>query len=283
MTTDRREAPHHNKITCYTDYRCRRPECVARYNAYNSPRARAKRAGTWDGLVEAAAVRKHILRLQDDCGVGPTAIAAASGISKQSVIEFINPQPGKNRGRRQRTSAETAAKILAVTPDGLIGLRVNAAGTRRRLQALVAAGWPLKHIAACSELKDASVGDFMRRNVVLLSTATKVARTYDALKDRKPIRHGVDRCQARRARDWAAREKWPTPDYWADRMDVIDDPEFEPLYGVTRRELVAQDANWVMRTTGVDRATAAQRLGVSKAYVEHAFRDHPEYALGTAA
>jgi hypothetical protein len=38
-----------------------------------------------------------------------------------------------------------------------------------------------------------------------------------------------------------------------------------------------------MRTTGLDRATTAQRLGVHKSYLDHAFRDHPEYALDTAA
>lgn len=280
--TAHREPPNHNTLTCYTDYRCRLPECVDRYNAYNSPRVRAKRAGTWNGLVDAAAVREHIRMLQDH-GISPSSIAETCGIAKQSVIDFTKPQPGKNRGRRQRTSHETAAKILAVTPHNLVRRRVDPTGSRRRLQALVAAGWPLNHIAAQTSLKASSVGDFMHRSMLLLSTVNEIAQAFDTLQDQEPTRRGVDRRQARRAREWAAREKWPTPAYWAERMDVIDDPDFEPLYGVTKRELVAQDANWVMRTSGLDRATAAARLGVTKSYIDHAFRDHPEYALGTAA
>jgi hypothetical protein len=62
-------------------------------------------------------------------------------------------------------------------------------------------------------------------------------------------------------------------------MDVIDDPDFEPLYGISRREIVAHDAGEVMRWCGLDRAAAAERLGVSKAYIDHAFADHPEYAF----
>jgi hypothetical protein len=38
-----------------------------------------------------------------------------------------------------------------------------------------------------------------------------------------------------------------------------------------------------MRTTGLDRHAAAARLGVDKSYVDHAFRDHPEYAIEVAA
>ena len=41
---------------------------------------------------------------------------------------------------------------------------------------------------------------------------------------------------------------------------------------------------WVLiRFSGLSRAAAAERLGVSKAYVEHAFRDHPQYAVEVAA
>lgn len=50
-----------------------------------------------------------------------------------------------------------------------------------------------------------------------------------------------------------------------------------------RRAAIAEDAHELMRTSGLDRATAAARLGVSKAYIDHAFRDHPEYAVEVAA
>lgn len=281
-TTDRREAPHHNNLTCYVDYRCRRPECVDRYNIRNSARLRAQRNGTWQVFIDAEPVRQHILQLAA-AGVGPGPIAITSGVPIQSVLDFIRPHRAKRRGRKQRTTPEMAGKILAVTTANRIAGRVDATGTRRRIQALVAIGWPQKAIARHAGLSTENVGDLTRRTQVFASTANSIATTYDKLRNLKPERHGIDKGQAKRARNWAARNRWPTVAYWADRMDVIEDPYFEPMFGVTRREIVAQDANELMRISGLDRATAAQRLGVSKAYIDHAFRDHPEYAVEVAA
>jgi hypothetical protein len=281
-TTSRREPPNHDKLTCYTDYRCRRPECVARYNQQNLARIRAQRDGTWNRLVDAEPVRQHLLSLEAE-NVGPGAVAYTTGLPIQTVLEFTRTRRDKRRGRRHRTTPEVAAKILAVTVDNHIRGRVPAVGTHRRIQALAAAGWPLIHIAAHAGLGRPTISDLLRRQTVLADTAKAVAAAFEDLKAKKPERNGVDKVQAKRARDWAARNNWATLAYWNDRLDVIDDPHFEPLYGVSRREQIAQDASWVMRTTGVDKATAAARLGVSKAYVEHALRDHPEYAVEVAA
>jgi hypothetical protein len=282
VTTIRREPPNHDKLTCYTDYRCRRPECVARYNQQNLARIRAQRDGTWNRLVDAEPVRQHLLSLEAE-NVGPGAVAYTTGLPIQTVLEFTRTRRDKRRGRRHRTTPEVAAKILAVTVDNHIRGRVPAVGTHRRIQALAAAGWPLIHIAAHAGLGRPTISDLLRRQTVLADTAKAVAAAFEDLKAKKPERNGVDKVQAKRARDWAARNNWAPVAYWNDRLDVIDDPHFEPLYGVSRREQIAQDASWVMRTTGVDKATAAARLGVSKAYVEHALRDHPEYAVEVAA
>jgi hypothetical protein len=281
VTTDR-QAPHHRTLTCYTDYRCRLPECVERYNTRNLERLRAHRDGTWNALVDAAPVRQHILNL-GDAGVGPGSIAVTTGLPIQSVLEFIRPRAKKGRGRKQRTTPDTAAKILAVTVDNSVARRIDSTGTVRRLQALVAIGWPLRTIALHAGLGPHNMSDFARRSQVFASTAAKVTTAYEQLRSLKPERHGVDKGQAKRARNMAASRRWPPPRYWDERMDVINDPEFEPMYGVTRREIVANDANELMRFSGLDRAAAADRLGISKAYIDHAFRDHPEYAVEVAA
>ncbi|MET9445536.1 hypothetical protein, partial [Streptomyces sp. NPDC006610] len=116
-----------------------------------------------------------------------------------------------------------------------------------------------------------------------VSTSTLVTDVYETYQGRRPERSGVAKHFARQARARAAANRWPTPGYWADRMDAIDDPHFIPEYGVTRREIIAQEAAWIIRTTGVDRQTAAQRLGTSKAYVDHALSRHPQPAMEAAA
>jgi hypothetical protein len=283
MTTAiRREAPHHNALTCYTDYKCRLPECVRRYNDRNAARLRAHKEGAWRQLVDAEPVRQHLIRLEA-AGISPGWVAITTGLSIQTVRDFLVSHPSRQRGRKQRTSPEIAAKILAVTADNHVRGRVPGIGTARRIQGLVAAGWPLKHIATAAKLSPPNMSDLLRREIIFASTANAVADAYTQLSAKKPERHGVDKVQAKRARNWATRQKWATVAYWADRMDVIDDEHFEPMYGVSRREIVAQDAHWIMRTTGLDKNATAARLGVDKSYIDHAFRDHPQYAPKVAA
>ena len=118
---------------------------------------------------------------------------------------------------------------------------------------------------------------------ILANTAGKVADGYEHLVGKRPSRNGINPRQVKQARNLAASRRWPPTSYWADRLDVIDDPDFEPLYGVTKREIVAQDAGELMRFSGLDKAAAAERIGVSKSYVEHAFREYPQYAAEVAA
>ncbi|MFE6785141.1 hypothetical protein ACFVFF_23080 [Streptomyces sp. NPDC057680] len=281
MTTDR-EPPNHTTLTCYTRYRCRLPECVERKRAWARNREQSIKAGTWQPLIDATPVREHLTKLMEEDGVTQQAIADTLGVPHTSLADFTHHR-GKRRGMRHRTDPALAAQILALDAASVTAGRVSATGAHRRIQALVAMGWPLLHIGRQTGMGEQRPEQILAAQRIYAATRTQLYAGYDRIQNMRPERNGVPPWKARHARSRAAANRWPNPAYWADRMDVIDDPDFEPLYGVTKRELVAQDANWVMRTTGVDRATAAARLGVSKAYVEHAFRDHPEYALGTAA
>lgn len=284
MTRRKGEAPHHNNLTCYTDYGCRRPECVERRREWQRELRRKKREGQ-TARIDAQPVRAHLYRLQA-AGISTYRVALIAGVDDWTVRAFMPSSTG-HRARKHTTSPEIAAKILAVTPQQATSGYVDGTGTRRRIQALAANGWPLRRLAEHLDLYDTYISDLIvgrqQDRPVRAATAEKVARAYDRLKDARPTRHGIDARVAKRIRGFAATKRWPNSKYWADRMDAIDDPDFEPLYGVTRRELIAQDANWIMRTTGLDKTAAAERLGVSRSYIEHAFRDHPEYALETAA
>lgn len=287
MTT-RREPPNHDKLTCYVNYRCRRDECVERYNRRNQERLALKAEGTWNRFTEVDPVRRHVQSLID-AGATPNGIATAAGVSNAALRGILPASTQRRAPRKHRMEASTAAKLLAVTTEQVTSPLVCPIGTTRRIQALVAEGWPLNHLAIRLGFNKKYIYLLLKRTEdlgpceVRASTARRVADLYPQLLGLEPTRYGVTKASRAAARRFAKSRGWPPANYWTERMDAIDDPDFEPLYGITKRELVAQDANWVMRTTGLDRTTAAERLGVSKAYIDHAFRDHPKYALGTAA
>jgi hypothetical protein len=285
MTTAiRREAPHHNNLTCVKHYGCQLPECRDRFKAYHRNRYHSRAAGTWQPLVDAEPVRQHLLNLYA-ADFGPVRVSELANLPYATVIGFTRVHGNSNepRARKRRCTPEVAAKILAITPDTATPGCVNATGTRRRVQALVAAGWPMSHLALRFGLSERAASSFLTQDRVYGRTAKAVAEAYQQLAGVKPEKRGVSATSALRARKRAAQRRWATVAYWADRMDVIDDEHFEPLYGVSRREIVAQDAHWLMTTNGLDKSAAAERLGVDKSYIDHAFRDHPQYALKAAA
>lgn len=278
MTTAVREAPHHRNLTCYTDYRCRRPACVDRYIEWDRDRIARQADGTWDNLVDAAPVREHLLRLEAE-GILPNRIAKAAGIPLQTIRDFTNP---RTRNRRYRTSPDTAAKILAVTAVDATPLCVDPTGTHRRIQALGAAGWPLIHIDRRLGYKRERMRKILAEKVVLGSTEQLIAATYEELHSLRPERHGVPKQYVRQARERAKANRWAPPTYWDQYPDAIDDPHFESMYGRTRGELLAADGRELL-AHGVPIEQAAERLGVTKAHLYQELTRHPQTEQELAA
>jgi hypothetical protein len=264
------EAPHHNALTCYTDYGCRKVECVERYNIRNAARLRAHRNGTWSQrYVDAEPVRQHLIALEA-AGIGAGWVAATTGLSIQTVRDFLRSHPNRSRGRKQRTSPEIAAKILAVTEESHVRGRLPGTGTTRRIQALVTAGWPLRAIASQSGISWPYMSTLLHREIVFASTHNAAAEAYARIARKSPLRHGVSAAQSKRARNWGAREGWPPPRYWAKYPDAIDDPHFTPEYGLTKPELRAEEARWLVTTAGLARTEVAARLGMTFGEVDAA-------------
>ncbi|NED75318.1 hypothetical protein G3I51_23945 [Streptomyces sp. SID9944] len=281
MTRRIGEPPNHNTLTCYTDYGCRLPECRERYNAWNRDRERAIAAGTWQPLLDADPIRQHLLQLHA-AGITIHRVATLTGLTYKSVRSFTQHDYGNASPRRRRCTQDVADKILSVTLADHTPGHVNPIGSQRRFQALVAIGWPTIHTARRAGLHPSNRTTIFQAPTMRAATAQRIADVYDEMRHEKPARHGVSPTSIKRAKKQAADRHWPPPKYW-DEVGAIDDEFFEPMYGITRREQVAQDANWIMRTTGLDKTATAERLGVSKSYIEHAFRDHPEYAVEAAA
>ena len=283
MTTAVREAPHHDTVTCVKHYGCKRIECLDRVRAYQ--RAWRRNRSTHPSLVDAEPVRQH-LTLLAAADIGPRRVAILTGLAVETVAGFTRPYgsgDGRRYGRKRKVRPDVAAKILALDPDSTTAGVADATGSLRRLQALNAGGWPTAYLAKRLPLGRSTILTLPRQTHLYARTADAIAALYDELKDQLPEECGVHPTSAHKSRLRAQRNSWPGIKYWADRMDVIDDPHFEPMYGVTRREIVAQDANWIMTTVGLSKADTAARLGVDKSYIEHAFRDHPQYAVEVAA
>lgn len=280
MTTAVRQPPHHRTLTCYTDYRCRLPECVARFNAYDRTRRRAQAAGTWQPLVDAEPIRKHLLALHA-AGITIHRVATLTGLTDTAIRSFTQHASAKNR-RRHRATHETAAKILAISLDTATPGYVDATGTRRRLHALVAIGWPLEVVATYVGVSQRNIWSLTQRNKVRATTARNVADVYGELCNEKPTRNGVSKWHAKQARNRASARRWPTPTYW-DETGGIDDPDFIPDYKVTQAEILAEEAHWLITTAGLTRGQVAERLGKHRSYIDRVLVDHPQNNEPTAA
>ncbi|MFF0777045.1 hypothetical protein [Streptomyces sp. NPDC003720] len=281
--------PHHNTLTCYINYDCRLPECVERYNANERDRRKKKRQGTYERYTDASVVRTHVQQLLA-AGASPRGIADRAGVADRTVRDLLPTRADGSRAPlKYRVLTTNAEKLLALTPEDVIPQFLPGTGTIRRLQANVADGWPMIHLAQQVGVYPTYISSLiMRANTlenlqVRGTTALAVARAYDELRGKQPRQHGASNRGVRYARQIGKDRRWPPTSYWDERPGSIDDPDFEPMYGVTRREIVAQDAGELMRISGLDKLAAAERLGVSKSYIEHAFRDHPQYAVAVAA
>lgn len=95
--------------------------------------------------------------------------------------------------------------------------RVDATGTRRRLQALCALGWSFRELGHRLGVDDALIGRWARATTVRRSTSTRVDELYEQLSGTvPPTTTQAQRFSAARARETARREGWVPPLAWDD-------------------------------------------------------------------
>lgn len=221
MTTSKRDH------TCH----CGKPGDFGRgmcQNHYNERRRREIAYGRWEPRVLADETRAHVEQLQA-VGVNPFQLAQLAGISKTTIKNVLDPQV-------ERISAETARAIQAVdiparasdiTEDKAL---VPILGAQRRIQALVAYGYPQNHLARQIGIRPGSttmsalVG---RPNLGGGSTGVSVTAAHD-----RAIKEVFDRLQlvpgpSARARDYGARRGWALPLEWDEAE--LDDPAAQPI------------------------------------------------------
>lgn len=214
-----RTAVRHGQPSC-AHYGCTLPECLRAAHIARA-RSEADRASGITASVPAAPAAHRVQRLLR-AGMSASDISARAGISPSTVSTLT-------RG--------TAIHIWRTTRDAILGIPVpvrptvpaapgyvDATGTRRRLRALAALGWPAPCIAARTGISLRSLGELRSgtRRRVSIRHHQAAARVYDELWNRRPEDHGIGAGSAARLRAHAARRGWLRPVELDD--DLIDWP-----------------------------------------------------------
>lgn len=161
----------------------------------------------------------------------------------------------------------TERRILAVTapPTGRPqnSVKTDGTGTRRRLRALVVAGWPGAELGRRMGATKEYIGHLLHgrgAGQVAIHTAIRVKALYLELWDQRPEDHGVQAHMALRARLLAARRGWHPAAVW----DDMNDPNEQPQYGedVPRPVAIVENTAELARQ-GLSREAIAERLGVT--------------------
>ena len=198
---------------------------VAR-SRWKSRRRQLIEAGQWQPFVAARPVRDHVNRIRS-AGMPTRALEQRLGMSAHHLDHLLWGTDGSGPSEKIRT--ETAHMLLAYWPtldDFPDPARIDATGTRRRLQALHVRGFNLVAIAEKSGIATRYFQKAANAERVTARLARTVRDVYGAWWDADPREHGVKDWVADRTRRAAQRKGWHGPLAWDD--DTIDDPRAVP-------------------------------------------------------
>ncbi len=208
----------HGTRVAYVKDHCRCTDCTAANTAAGRAVHRAQTFGRWRPFVDAAPVRNHIRALRA-AGIGAEQIAILAGISTSHVRELADPGTDGHPGI-QRVRPQTARRVLRIRIDQANRAphsHVGATGTRRRLQALIAVGWPHDELATRLGRSSAGLRRSMLSDSVTAQTAQDVSDLYEQLWNLRPPQSTDDqRAAADAARAFAAERGWLPPLAWDD-------------------------------------------------------------------
>lgn len=232
---------------------------------------RAGRGTMQVDYVPARPVMEHILHLSA-CGVGYRRLAELTGVHDRTIRRW-------RYGETDVVSKALAVRVLAVQPDAAAPRWLEATGTRRRIQALAAIGWPVTEMAPRVGWRISNFSQLLRRSGVQRATARKVETLYDELSMLVP----EESLSVVRARARARRDMWFPPLAWDD--EKLDDPDALPCMLPPvgpcdpATELLVQHAvaGHEVRLTPEARLEIVRRLpGVSRYELARIARCHPE-------
>ncbi|GAA2798438.1 hypothetical protein [Saccharopolyspora taberi] len=179
-------------------------------------------------FVDAEPVRRHVRGLQA-AGIGWRRVAELAGLSPSVLTRLL--YGGNNVPPSRRVRRATAERILAVQIDidsPAAGSLVDATGTRRRLQALVAIGWAQTWLAAELGLSSDEVGAILHTDRRVRGGTDRAVRAlYEQWWDCPPPQETArQQAAASHSRKLATSYGWAPPMAWDDA--ALDDPDAVP-------------------------------------------------------
>lgn len=262
-----RRAQHvHGTRTAYVVDKCRCVDCTEASRQVQAQRNRLQAYGRYDsGRVDAQPVREHITALME-YGLGLKRVAALAGVSNATLGKVLYGDKSRNMPPRARVEKHVADGVLAIKPNvAVLGktVSVDATGTRRRIQALVAIGWSQARIGECLGVAPGNFNRTIRSERVHADTARKVKALYEQLWNQPQT--GTDqrsRISAARARNHANAHGWLPPLAWDD--ETIDDPATGPSVfeetGIVHGEERVADIEFLIQS-GAGQAEIITRTG----------------------
>lgn len=218
-------------LLAYKIDKCRCGACTAANRRYGARRSRLLAYGQWAPLVDAGPARDHIAMV-GAAGLGQNRLAEVAEVSLPTVWRIA-------AGRTRRVRPQTATAILAVRADlDTLDDRAltDAAGTRRRLEALAVLGWSLGEQSARTGRPRNAFSRILTAPMVQARTARDVRALYSQLWDTPPPPGAPG---SERARRYAARSGWLPPVAWDD--DLIDLPDTDLQQELARRAALMDD------------------------------------------
>jgi hypothetical protein len=231
----------HGTYAKYKLDNCRCYPCGFAGSEYKTNRSRAIAYGTWQPFVDAEPVRRHVQYLRE-CGRGLRRVAVLAGVDYSNLCRLFYPLGKRLPATRIRPSNAQALLAVEATLDNLAPKTIiDAAGSHRRLQALVCVGWSQSKLAGHLGMTGRNFGTLMRNERITAGKAKRIRSLYDELWDQAPPEvTGPDRAATSRARNHAKAHGWLPPMAWDD--ELLDVPEAELKTELTRRvELMDDD------------------------------------------
>lgn len=217
--------------------------------------------------VPAGPVASHVTRLRA-AGLGWQRIAELTGVSFACL---------RHLPAQRYVLSENAARILAVPIPPVAhqlaadGALVDATGTRRRIQALVAAGWPNLILADEMGYHPAQFGRGLLDDTASEWVRASVARRAVDVFNRLHMATPPDTLASRRSRLRGRRRGWAPPLAWDD--DTIDNPDATPNLGDTGRvdfAAIIADHRYLGRTDD----QIARTLGMKPSSLQRQLQRH---------
>lgn len=155
--------PHGTRLRYMAGCKC--VPCRAANSNYETIRFRRRRAGLWNGLVDAAPSRRHMLKLSH-AGVGRRTVAQLARISDSVLMKI-------RKGQRKHVRALTEKAILAVSPRAIRGSSlVPAKATWEKINWLLEEGFTKAELARRMGAKTPALQ--LRKDRIAAKSARKI-------------------------------------------------------------------------------------------------------------